>query len=112
VGDLGEATTREGVRERVVASYPDDKPGRISNFTGQLHALRNHVTVGDFVVLPLRRTSAIAIGRVTGPYEHSPAIIDGMGKETVITSKSARRGCAFHMPPPRQRMPVRMTFGR
>ena len=44
----------------------------------QLRALANTIDKGDFVVLPRKRTSHIAIGKVTGPYEHRD--IDGIAR--------------------------------
>ena len=71
VGDLSRATTREQVAEMVRAAMPPtDQEGRLNNFTGQLWALRSRIQVGDLVVLPLKTTSQIAIGRVTGGYTY------------------------------------------
>lgn len=70
VGDLTDATTRKAVHGLVRAAYPDATEGKINNFTGQLWALRSRIAIGDLVVLPLKTTSQIAIGRVTGPYQY------------------------------------------
>ena len=70
VGDLTGATTREDVHEAVKKGFPDASDGKINNFTGQLWALRSRIAEGDLVVLPLKTTSQIAIGRVTGSYRH------------------------------------------
>ncbi len=47
-------------------------PGRskmsVANYSGQLWALRAHVSVGDLVVLPRKKTRQIAIGVVTQEY--------------------------------------------
>jgi restriction system protein len=40
----------------------------VSNYTGQLWALRARIQQSDLVVLPLKTTSQIAIGRVSKPY--------------------------------------------
>ena len=42
----------------------------MSNFAAQLWALRGRMAVGDYVVLPLKATSQVAIGRITGEYEY------------------------------------------
>jgi restriction system protein len=47
-----------------------EKAGAIPNYTGQLWALRDRIQVGDLMVLPLKTTSQIAFGRVTGGYEY------------------------------------------
>ena len=47
-------------------------PGRskmsVANYSGQLWALRAHVSVGDLIVLPRKKTRQIAIGVVTRDY--------------------------------------------
>ncbi|MFI7279908.1 restriction endonuclease [Micromonospora chersina] len=70
VADLGRATTREAVRTEVERGFPSAKPARHINFTGQLHALRNRIAISDLVVLPLKTSGQIALGRVTGGYEY------------------------------------------
>ena len=60
---------REEVRSAVSGAYPDSSPRSAGNVTSQLWQF---VTMrdGDLVVLPRKRTAQVAIGRVTGPYEH------------------------------------------
>lgn len=70
VGDLSAASSRDDVCELVRKAYPDAPDGKINNFTAQLRALRSRIAVGDLVVLPLKTTSQVAIGVVTGSYEH------------------------------------------
>jgi restriction system protein len=48
--------------------YGLESPGRVSNYTGQLWALRSRIQKGDLAVLPLKTTSQIALGRVSRPY--------------------------------------------
>ncbi len=67
---MSSATTREMVGSLVKAAYPDATEGKISNFTGQLWALRSRIALGDLIVLPLKTTSQIAIGHATGGYEY------------------------------------------
>lgn len=68
VADLTDATSKDEVAARVAAAFPGAKPGRINNFAAQLSALRHRIEMGDLVVLPLKTTSQIAIGKVTGGY--------------------------------------------
>ncbi len=69
VSDLTEATSRGAVRDIVQASVPEDAPvARVSNWTGQLWALRR-VKQGDLAVLPLKTTSQIALGIVEDDYK-------------------------------------------
>jgi restriction system protein len=68
--DLTPITTREALDQLVRATYPEFKPGKLSNHIGQVWAFRERIQVGDLVVLPLKTRSAIAIGRVAGPYSY------------------------------------------
>ncbi|MGR6318891.1 restriction endonuclease [Micromonospora soli] len=70
MADLTSTTTREAVRTEVERGFPSAKPARQINFTGQLHALRNRIAIGDVVALPLKTTGQIALGCVAGGYEY------------------------------------------
>ena len=48
----------------------DGSDGKVANFAGQLWALRSRVRPGDVVVMPLKKTSQIALGVVTGGYRY------------------------------------------
>lgn len=75
--DLTACTTREAVREVVDASYPGDAPGRRANFAGQLWALRNTITPGDLIVMPLKsKPGYLAMGRCTTEYAYDAAQSD------------------------------------
>lgn len=69
IPDLTEVTSRDAVRAIAQASVPEDSPvARVSNWTGQLWALRR-IQQGDLAVLPLKTTSQIALGIVAGEYK-------------------------------------------
>jgi restriction system protein len=70
VADLTNATTRSAIRKLVEEAYPTKNAAFHANNTGQLHALRNRVVVGDIVVLPLKTTKHLAFGTVTRGYEY------------------------------------------
>jgi restriction system protein len=70
IPDLTSATSRELVGHLVAQTFPKDSEGRIANYTGQLWALRGRIEVGDLLVMPLKTTKQIALGRVTGGYEY------------------------------------------
>lgn len=70
VADLTDATTRADVRRLVEKAFPTQSAAFHANHTGQLHALRNRVAVGDIVVLPLKTTRHLAFGTVTRSYEY------------------------------------------
>ena len=61
---------RESVLKLVQESYPEIKPRAQLNFASQLTAFALDMQVADLVVLPRKRTSQIAIGQVTGPYQY------------------------------------------
>ncbi|MBV8520966.1 MAG: hypothetical protein JOY71_02345, partial [Acetobacteraceae bacterium] len=52
-------------------------PNKLANWNGQLWAFRDRIQKDDLVVLPLKRRSAIAIGRVTGGYAYEELGKDG-----------------------------------
>ncbi|MBU6244721.1 MAG: restriction endonuclease [Actinomycetales bacterium] len=70
VADLTAVTSREGVAALVAQAYPNDKPRAVATNTAQLWALRSRIEPGDLLVLPLKTTSQVALGRVTGGYEY------------------------------------------
>ena len=50
--------------------FPDDKLKTVKNREGQLWRFSREFEVGDIVALPLKTQSAIAFGRITGPYQY------------------------------------------
>lgn len=68
VGSLTDSGTREAVLNRVGEGIPDRSTGALRNFAAQLWALRGRMAVGDLVVMPLKRTSEIAIGTIDSEY--------------------------------------------
>jgi restriction system protein len=68
VPDLTACQTREDVLGVVRATWPGAADGFVNNFTGQLWALRSRIKPGDLLVLPLKTTKKLAIGRVTSDY--------------------------------------------
>ncbi|MCW4386329.1 restriction endonuclease [Salinibacterium sp. SYSU T00001] len=70
VPDLTRCQTREDVGAVVATTFSDASDGTLANYTGQLWALRGRIQVGDLLVMPLKTTKRIAMGRVTGGYEY------------------------------------------
>ena len=68
LGDLSGPRTREDFTTWVRESYPGVGQNTTTNWVGQLWAFRERIQIGDLIVLPLKRRSAIAIGRCMGPY--------------------------------------------
>lgn len=70
VPDLTACTSREDVATVVAAAFKGEPENALANFTGQLWALRGRIQPGDLMVMPLKTTKQIALGRVTGPYSY------------------------------------------
>lgn len=72
--DLTALESKEELSEALAVAYAEAyeqaSPNFISNHAGQLWRLREAMAVGDLVVLPLKRTSRIAIGRIRGEYAY------------------------------------------
>ncbi|MFB4195357.1 CBS domain-containing protein [Streptomyces carpaticus] len=68
LGDLGLYRNRDALHQAVADAYPRTDVVRTRNWTGQLWKLADEMSEGDWVVLPLKSTKQVAIGRVTGPY--------------------------------------------
>lgn len=70
VPDLSECASLNDVRELVTAAEPDASANTVGTFAAQLWALKGRMTIGDYVALPRKETSQVAIGRITGGYEY------------------------------------------
>ena len=73
VQDLTICQTREDVAVIVAAAFGGESDGLIANYTGQMWALRGRIDIGDLVVMPMKTTKQIALGRCTGGYEYLAA---------------------------------------
>lgn len=68
--DLTSYDSRSGLLELVGKTLRNLKEGAVANYAGQLWALRSRVQSGDLMVLPLKTTKQVALGRVTGEYQY------------------------------------------
>ena len=68
--DLSGVTSRDELLPLMLGTYPDDNPNTVKNWETQLWAFTNRFQVDDIVALPLKTQSAVAFGRITGPYRH------------------------------------------
>ena len=68
VPDLTQARRREDIEKIVAEAYPSESPGARTNFTAQLWALRGRIAPGDLLVMPMKTTREIALGRVISGY--------------------------------------------
>lgn len=83
VEDLSECSTREDVAHATAKAYPGASEAKLANFTGQLWALRGRIKPGDLMVMPMKTTKQIALGRVTGLYEYRASEQDGSKRHLV-----------------------------
>lgn len=73
VPDLTGCTSRADIGAVVSATWPTAPEGMLSNYTGQLWALRNRIEPGDLLVMPLKAIKKVAFGRVTSGYHYRAA---------------------------------------
>jgi restriction system protein len=69
-GDLSKCQSRDEVLALVKAAYPDKPIQSNRNFAAQLWMLRGRIQIGDLVVLPLKTSKQIALGRCTSGYRY------------------------------------------
>ncbi|MBO0896115.1 restriction endonuclease [Arthrobacter sunyaminii] len=71
VASLEDCQTREAVIAKVDAGIPNQSLGAVRNFAAQLWALKARMEIGDVVVMPLKKTSAFAIGTIDSGYTYT-----------------------------------------
>lgn len=59
--------SKEQLAHRYGKAYPDVPAKTASNYVGQLWSLLHRMQDGELVVLPLKSTGTIAVGRIAGP---------------------------------------------
>ncbi|WP_017557071.1 restriction endonuclease [Nocardiopsis baichengensis] len=70
IPDLTPVDSRERLREVIAEARDGVTEGFIGNFAGQLWRLRELMSVGDLVVLPVKSKNEIAIARILGDYAY------------------------------------------
>ena len=70
LGDLSSIQTKEELRSIYERTVPESKKNTASNDIGQIWTFVDRIKPDDFVVLPLKLRSGIAIGKITGPYQY------------------------------------------
>lgn len=84
VGDLAAAASREDVRAAMDTAYPEDSPGRLANYTGQVWAFRSQIKPGDIVLMPSKlRPGYIYLGKCAGPYAFDAAVPDAQRRHQI-----------------------------
>ncbi len=74
--DLTTVSSRDDVQLLLETTRPGDSINRLRNWAGQVWTFAHRISEGDLIVLPLKGRSAIAVGRVTGPYAYRPDLPD------------------------------------
>lgn len=68
--DLEPCTTRPAMEALLRRASPGQKARAIANRGGQAWSLRMSMAAGDLVVMPLKHSAAIALGRIGGDYRY------------------------------------------
>jgi len=66
--DLHDLNDRAAIRKRLAEHFPAATPAKLSNNTGQIAAFLLEMKPDDLVVIPRKGKSAMAIGKIAGPY--------------------------------------------
>lgn len=70
--DLSSQVNRDSLMILLQETYPDASHKRLLNWQAQLWAFLRTIAEGDLVAMPLKTTSAVAIGEVVGGYQYRP----------------------------------------
>jgi restriction system protein len=70
IPDLSTVDSRDAVNAICEQAAPGWSANTRSNYVGQLWSLRERMKDSELVVLPLKTTGTIAVGRITGPYAY------------------------------------------
>lgn len=68
--DLSKLKNKGELTKLYVRIHPKAKKNQIANEVGQIWRFAREIQAGDLVALPLKTQSAIALGKVEGPYEY------------------------------------------
>lgn len=66
--DISKLADYEQIKAAMIAQNRDEQVRKLINGAGQINAFVHSMQVGDWVVLPLKRKAAIAVGEVTSKY--------------------------------------------
>lgn len=70
--------TKDELAHRYADAYPEASKSTRSNYVGQLWSLVNRMNDGDLVVMPLKTTGTIAVGRINGLYQYRTDLGDDL----------------------------------
>ncbi len=69
--DLSTVKSRDQLRSLLQATYVGEKPKTLSNWESQIWPFLAVMEKGDPIVLPLKKRSGFALGRIKGPYNYA-----------------------------------------
>ena len=69
--DIRGAQGREEILAKLEVAEPNQKPKTLENWAVQLNQFSRDISVGDLVIVPMKTTSQVAIGRVIGLFKHA-----------------------------------------
>lgn len=72
--DLKEYSEREKLFEELRHIYPQDKENTLKNWLSQIYPIAHRVKLGDWIILPSKRTSTIHIGKIIGKYVYDESL--------------------------------------
>lgn len=70
LSSLASIQAKEELEVLYAEAFPDASVKTRSNYVGQLWSLVARMKEGQLVVLPLKTTGTVAVGRITGPYTY------------------------------------------
>jgi restriction system protein len=82
VPDISGVPTWDEMKEFAREHIPAVSPQAATNYAAQLWAFKERISVGDTVVLPIKNTPYIAIGRVKGEYKYDAKNSDPSRRHT------------------------------
>lgn len=85
VDDLSAANSRADILKTLEAAYPEEASGTLQNWSVQLNQLKNGISDGDLVVVPLKTTGQLAIGQIKGEYLHTDGTHPGRKVDWLVT---------------------------
>lgn len=71
--DMTSIADYDGIRQHVAHVYPNEPTRKLGNWSGQVWAFALGIQVGDWVVLPRKKNSTIAIGEVVSKCKYDSA---------------------------------------
>lgn len=75
--DIARVGDYEAIKQAALAEAPDEKPKAIINGVSQINTFVHRIAKGDWVVLPLKHKSAIAVGKILSAYTFTASNDEG-----------------------------------